>query len=130
MGNLVLRVAVNAFGLWLTALVIPGIHLAEDAPDLTNRLLTIVLVAAVFGIVNAAIKPVVTFFSLPFIVITLGLFTIIVNAAMLAITGWIAGKVGLDFSVDSFFWSAVLGALVLSFISMLLPVRSTPAREL
>ncbi|MDO5711204.1 MAG: phage holin family protein [Micrococcales bacterium] len=120
MVNLAIRVGVNALALWLTALVVPGIRLGEESPSLSNRLVTILLVAVVFGIVNAAMKPVVTFFSLPFIVLTLGLFTIVVNAAMLAITAWVSGGLGLDFSIDSFFWSAILGALVLSFISMLL----------
>lgn len=86
--------------------------------------------AVVFGVVNAFMKPIVTFFSLPFILLTLGLFTVVVNALMLAVTAWIAGGLGLDFSIDSFFWSAILGALVLSFISMLLstfvPERSRP----
>lgn len=120
MANLALRIGVNAIALWLTALVVPGIRLGEEAPGLTNRIVTVLLVAIVFGVVNALMKPIVTFFSLPFIVLTLGLFLIVVNAAMLGITAWLAGSLGLDFSIDSFFWSAVLGSLVLSFVSMLL----------
>lgn len=130
MGNLAIRIGVNALALWLTALVVPGIRLGEEDPSLANRLVTILLVAVVFGVVNAFMKPIVTFFSLPFILLTLGLFTVVVNALMLAVTAWIAGGLGLDFSIDSFFWSAILGALVLSFISMLLstfvPERSRP----
>lgn len=118
--SLLTRIGVNALALWLTALVVPGIHLGEEAPSLANRLVTIVLVAVVFGLVNAFIKPVTKFFSMPFILLTMGLFTIIVNAAMLSLTASIASGMGLDFSIDSFFWSTVLGALVLSFISMLL----------
>lgn len=130
MANYALRIGVNAVALWLTALVVPGIHLGESAPSLANRLLTILLVAIVFGVVNAFMKPLVTFFSLPFIVVTLGLFLIIVNAAMLAITAWLAGVLGLDFSIGSFFWDAVLGALVLSFVSMLLATLVPDRRAL
>lgn len=130
MGNLAMRIGINALALWLTALVVPGIHLGEEDPSLANRLVTILLVAVVFGLVNAFMKPVVTFFSLPFILLTLGLFTIVINALMLVVTAWLAGGLGLDFTVDSFFWSAILGALVLSFVSMLLstfePARSRP----
>lgn len=120
MANYALRIGVNAVALWLTALVVPGIQLGETAASPANRILTIVLVAVVFGVVNAFVKPIVTFFSLPFVVLTLGLFLIVVNAAMLAITAWLAGILGLDFSIGSFFWDAILGAIVLSFVSMLL----------
>lgn len=130
MGNLAIRIGLNGLALWLTALVVPGIRLGEEDPSLANRLVTILLVAVLFGVVNALMKPVVTFFSLPFIVLTLGLFTIVINALMLVVTAWLSGALGLDFSIDSFFWSAILGALVLSFISMLLstfvPERSRP----
>lgn len=129
MQTFAIRTLVNAVALWLTALVVPGIQLGEEAPALSNRLVTIVIVAVIFGVINAVIKPVVSFFSLPFIVLTLGLFTIIVNALMLAITSWIAGGLGLDFHVDGFFWSAVLGALVLSFISMLLSMLLPDGRR-
>lgn len=118
--NIALRIALNGLALWLTALVVPGIRLGEQAADGSNRVITILLVAAIFGVVNALMKPIITFFSLPFIVLTLGLFLIVVNAAMLAITAWLAGALGLDFSIDSFFWSAILGALVLSFVSWVL----------
>lgn len=119
MANVALRIGVNALALWLTALVVPGIRLGEEAPSLANRVVTILLVAIVFGVLNAFMKPILTFFSLPFIVLTLGLFLIVVNAAMLGITAWVAGILGLDFSIDGP-WTAVLGSLVLSFISMLL----------
>ncbi len=120
MGDLALRTVVNGLALWLTALVVPGLHLGEESPQLANRLMTILLVALIFGLVNAIIKPALTLLGLPLIIVTLGLFTIVINAALLALTAWIAGGLGLDFTIDGFFWSAILGALVLSFISMLL----------
>lgn len=120
MQKFLLKTAVNACALGVTAMAVPGIRLGEEAPALSNRIVTIILVAVLFGIVNALIKPVAQFFSFPFILLTLGLFTVVVNALMLQLTAWIAGGVGLDFSIDSFFWAAVLGSLVVSFISMLL----------
>ena len=70
----------------------PGINLRQHADRLSARLLTILFVAPIFGVVNALVKPIVTLFTLPFIVLTLGLFTFIVNAFMLQITEWVAWR--------------------------------------
>lgn len=120
MRTFALKTVVNGVALWLAAIAIPEIRLGEQAPELMNRLVTIFLVALVFGIVNAVIKPLLTFFSLPMIVLTLGLFTVVINALLLEVTAAIAGAIGLDFYVDSFFWAAIVGALIVSFVSMLL----------
>lgn len=120
MRNFALKTAINGVALWLAAIVLPEIRLGEQAPELSNRLVTILLVALVFGLLNAVMKPLVTLLSLPMIILTLGLFTIVVNAIMLELTAAVAGAVGLDFYVDSFFWAAVLGSLIVSFVSMLL----------
>lgn len=120
MQNMLIKVGVNAVALWVAALVVSGVHLGETGKSFGNQLLTVVLVAVVFGIVNAVVKPIATFFSFPAIILTLGLFTFIVNAFMLQITEWIAGKVGLAFSIDDFFWNAVMAALVITLVSMVL----------
>ena len=86
MRSIAIKIGVNAVALWVAALVIPGIHLGEDADQLSNRLLTIVLVALLFGVINAFVKPIAMLLSLPFIVLTLGLFTLVVNALMLEFT--------------------------------------------
>ena len=122
MQNMLIKVGLNAVALWIAALVVDGVRLGEDADKLSNRLLTIVLVAAVFGVVNAVVKPIAKFLSFPAIVLTLGLFTFIVHAFMLQITEWIADSVGLDFSIDHFFWNAVMAALVITLVSMVLNV--------
>ncbi len=118
--NFLIRVVVNGLALWVAALVIPGINLANGDSSWTNKLLTVLFVALVFGVINAFIKPVVRLFSLPFIVLTLGLFTFIVNAFMLQITEWICDWLNLDFTIDDFFWDAVLGAIVITFVSWVL----------
>jgi putative membrane protein len=122
MKNFLIRVAVNGVALWVAALVIDGIHLGEGNGSVGSKALTIVLVALLFGVVNAVIKPIVKLLSLPFIVLTLGLFTFIVNAFMLQITEWIAKPLDLAFSIDEFFWDAVFGAVVITLVSWLLNV--------
>jgi putative membrane protein len=121
MKSIAIKILVNGAALWVAALVIGGgIRLGEGGEPLSKQLGTIVLVAAVFGLVNAFIKPVVKFFSLPFIILTLGLFTLVVNALMLQLTSWFAEQLGLAFHVQEFFWDAVLGSIVITFVSMIL----------
>ncbi|HRC41641.1 MAG: phage holin family protein [Nostocoides sp.] len=121
MQNVLVKIGVNALALWTAALVVSGIRLGEGAGEpWSTRLLTILLVAVVFGLVNAVVKPIATVLSFPAIVLTLGLFTFIVNAFMLQITEWVSGAVGLDFTIDDFFWDAVMAALVITLVSMVL----------
>ena len=120
--NFVVRVIVNGVALWVAALVVDGVDLAEGDSDWTSKLVTIFLVALLFGVINAFIKPIVNLLSLPFIVLTLGLFTFVVNAFMLQITEWISNAVGLSFTIDSFFWDAIWAALIITVVSWLLNV--------
>lgn len=103
--SLILRIAVNAVSLWAAASLIDGIDLSDD-------FVSVVFVAAIFGLVNAFLKPVALLLSLPLLILSLGLFTVVVNAAMLAITDSLSGGL----SVDGF-GPALLGALVISFVS-------------
>ena len=116
--NFALQTVINAVALWVAAWAIPGITFGEGRTG--NILWTVLLVALIFGIVNAFIKPVAKILSMPFIILTLGLFVFIVNALMLALTSWLCDKLGLAFHVEHFFWDAVLGALVVTFVSMIL----------
>lgn len=120
MRSFAIKIGVNGVALWVAALVIPGIHLGEDADQLSTRLLTILLVAILFGLINAFVKPIATFFSFPFIILTLGLFTLVVNALMLELTSGLSHALGLDFDVEHFFWDSVLGAIVITLVSMVL----------
>ncbi len=112
--SLVIRLVINAVALYAAAQIIPGVHFAR-ADDWG----TILLVALIFGVVNALIKPITLMVTCLLNVITLGLFTLVVNAAMLWLTSYIAAQVGLGFRVDDFV-SAFLGALVISIISLVL----------
>lgn len=120
MRSIAIKIGVNGVALWVAALVIPGIHLGEDADELSTRLLTILLVAVLFGLINAFVKPIATFFSFPIIIVTLGLFTLVVNAFMLEITSGLSHALGLDFDVEHFFWDSILGAIVISLVSLIL----------
>jgi putative membrane protein len=120
MKSFALRVLVNGVALWVAAFFVKGIHLADGATSTTSQIITILWVALIFGLLNALIKPILTILSLPVIVVTLGLFTLIVNAAMLELTSWFAGQFSLDFHVDQFFWAAVIGALIITVVSMIL----------
>ncbi len=120
--NFLIRVAVNGVALWVAALVIPGIDLAENESTFSTKVLTIFLVALIFGLLNAVIKPIAMLLSLPFIVLTLGLFIFLVNAFMLQVTEWVSDWLDLSFTIDEFFWDAVFGAVIITLVSWLLNV--------
>jgi putative membrane protein len=109
--GLVVRFLINVAALWLAQFIIPGFDV-ESAGAL-------IFGAIIFGLVNAFIKPVIAFVSCPLTLITLGLFTLIINTAMLGLTAWIAGLFDLEFHVEGFF-AAFFGALVISIVSTLL----------
>jgi putative membrane protein len=110
-------VAVNALALAAAIWVLPGIALT-GATD-SDRAVTLVLVALVFGVVNAVVRPVVKLLSLPFIILTLGLLIFVINALMLLLTSWLSGQLGLGFHVDGF-WTAVLGAVIVAVATWVL----------
>ena len=117
MGFLI-KVAVNAVALWVAAWLVPGITFGEG--KFGSKFATVVLVAIVFGIIYAVVKPFAKLLSFPVIILTLGLFTFIVNAFMLQLTEWVADPLGLSFTIAHFFWDAVLGALIITIVSMVL----------
>lgn len=106
--RLILKLLVNAAALWVAGELITGIDLAGD-------FWTILFVALIFGVINTFIKPILAFLSFPVIVLTLGLFALIINAAMLGLTAALTDAL----SIENF-WSAVLGAVVISIVSALL----------
>jgi putative membrane protein len=110
--RLVLRFLVNAAAIWLASQIVHGI-----TP--LNQLEPLVLVALILALVNALIKPVFQLLTCPLQLLTLGLFTLVINAAMLGLTSWIAQQLSIPFRVDGFI-AALLGALVISVVSWLL----------
>ncbi|HEV7171640.1 phage holin family protein [Pedococcus sp.] len=113
-----IKIAVNAIALWAAAWLVPGISFGGG--KLGSTFGTVILVALVFGLVNTVVKPIAKFLSFPFIILTLGLFTFVVNAFMLQLTEWLSQPLGLSFTIRHFFWDAILGALVITVVSMIL----------
>jgi putative membrane protein len=119
MKNLIIRLLVNAIALAVASWIVAGITL--EGATTGKRVLTLLIVAAIFGLVNAIVRPVVKLLSFPFIILTLGLLTFVINGLMLLLTSWITGKLDVRFHVDGF-WSAVFGALIISIVGLLLNV--------
>jgi putative membrane protein len=105
MPGLLVRLLVTALGLWLASALVPGMHADGGA--------TLVLAALLLGIVNAVVRPLVILLTLPITVVTLGLFLLVVNAAMLGLVGWM-----LEGLIISGFWAALFGSLIVSLTSM------------
>ncbi|GHB65756.1 hypothetical protein GCM10010347_39680 [Streptomyces cirratus] len=116
MTNFVVKTLANAAALAVAIWLVAGITLDEGGDSTGNRVLTLVLVALVFGLVNFIVKPVVKLLSLPLFILTLGLFTLVVNALMLLLTSWLAKQFDLSFHVEGF-WTAITGGLIISVVS-------------
>lgn len=109
----------NAVALWVATWLIDGIWFEgarTGQAELQDKALPLLGVALILGLVSAIVEPVVKFLSLPFIILTIGLFLLVINALMLMLTGWIAGKADLGFHVDGF-WPAFLGGLVITLVT-------------
>ncbi|TCC54948.1 phage holin family protein [Kribbella pittospori] len=117
--KLLIRLVVNAIALAVAAWLLSGITI-EGTTD-TRRVITLLVVAAIFGLVNAFVKPLATLLSLPFIILTLGLLIFVINALMLLLTSWISDGLDLGFHVEGF-GTAVVGALIITVVSWLLNV--------
>jgi putative membrane protein len=119
--SLLLHWVLNAAALWAAASIVPGL-------EFTGGLARLLLVAAVFGVVNSTLRPLLTILTCPLIVLTLGLFTLVINALMLLITGWLSESWDLGFTVTGFgsaFWGGLVVGLVSMILAMLLPGKAT-----
>ena len=114
--NFLVRVVVNALALGAAAWLLDGIRVVGD--ETSDQVLTLLAVGLIFGVVNAFVAPVVKLLSLPFIILTLGLLLLVINACMLLLTAWLADAFDLGFQVDGF-WTAVLGSIVITVVSWL-----------
>lgn len=112
------QLLVNAAAIWVAAWLLDGISLAPTSST-GMTLLELAVVAVVFTLVNLIVRPVVALLSLPFYILTLGLFFLVVNALMLMLTGWITSFTDYGLRVDGF-WTAVLGGLIIAVASWVL----------
>ena len=112
--KIIIRILINALALFITAYLLPGIELG-------GGLWGLLIVSIIFGLVNALIRPIVLLLSLPVTLVTLGLFTLVINAAMLLLTGLLAGSY-LSFSGGIFqnFTTACLGGIIISLVSIVM----------
>lgn len=109
MKKLLLRWLINAIAVYVAAWLVPGIHVAEGP-------VTLIIIAALLGLVNALVRPLLTLLTCPLVILTLGLFTLVINALMLQLAAWLAG----DWFHIAGFWPAFWGALIISIVSALL----------
>jgi len=120
------RLLINALALWLTTLIVAGVSVVPFAPGGTLEIvLTYLLVAAIFGIVNGVIGNFIRIVAFPLYILTLGLISLLVNGLLLLLSAWLSGLFGFGLQVESFWWG-VLGALVLGLISWLIGILVRP----
>ena len=114
-----IRVLASAAALAVATAVVPGIELTTGS--VTSKVLTLLGVALIFGVINAILKPIIKIVGCLFYILTLGLIALVVNALLLWLTSWLAGKLNLPWHVTGF-WPAFWGALIISIVSWLLSI--------
>lgn len=116
---LVLRWFLLALAVWVAAEIVPGIRLEGWQSTL--------IVAAILGLLNLYLRPLLTLLTLPLTILTLGLFIIVLNAILLGLTDWIANLFDADFNVADV-WAAIFGAIVISLVNVLTGIFVKPER--
>ena len=112
MRSLLLHWVCDAIALWVAAAIVPGL-------GFSGGLVRLLLVAAVFGIVNSVLRPLLTVLTCPLIVLTLGLFTLVINALMLMLTAWLSGFTEYGLTIDGF-WAALWGGVIIAIVNFVL----------
>ena len=125
MARFLIKLVINAVALWLTTLIVAGVRVDPYAEDPTAVILTYLLIALIFGVVNSVVGSFVRIVAFPLYIVTLGLISIIVNGLLLLLVAWISSWFGFGLVIDGFWWG-VLGALVLGIISWLLGLLARP----
>ena len=114
--RLLIWLVTNTLAVGVAAWVVPGIRFT-DPGGLEEYWPTLIAVGVILGIVSSFVKPVIKVLSIPFIILTLGLFLWVINALMLELTAWLAKQLDFGFRVGDFFWQALLGALVITLVN-------------
>jgi putative membrane protein len=127
--RLIVRWVITAIAILAAAWLVPGITIADDA----NSWTAVFVMAAVFGLVNAFIRPLLTLLSCPLVLLTLGIFMLVINAICFLLSSWIAQNwFGVGFVVNGFwpaFWGAIVVSIVSFLLSMFLPDENEPRRR-
>ncbi len=121
--KLLVRALVNALGLWLCIQIVSGISVTGSSDHVW---LYYILAGVILALVNMLVRPIVMILSIPFYILTLGLFFVVVNAAMLGLASWITSIFAVGFHVNGF-WAALLGGIVIGIVNVIvdlfLPVK-------
>lgn len=122
--SVIVRILTTAVALAVAAWLLDGISFAgppEGTAELQEKALPVLVVAAILAVLTAFVKPVLKLLSFPLILLTLGLFLLVINAALLLLTGWLAGEVApaIGFRVDGF-WTALVGSVIITVVTWLL----------
>lgn len=122
MARLLVRLAVNALALWVAVELVPGLAYRGES------YVSLIIIALIFGLVNALVRPILLLLTCPLIVLTLGLFVLIVNGVMLSLTIWLSDLFDLGLVSESFV-ATLLGALVISIVSGVMNIFIKDDRE-
>ena len=114
MRSLVIRWLINTLALYVAVRVVPGVEYTGGPAGL-------VIVAALFGLANATLRPLLAMLTCPLVLVTLGFFLFVINAMMLLLTGWLSHQFDLGFQVEGF-WPAFWAGLLVSLVSLLLSI--------
>lgn len=113
MNKFILRWIINGVALYIAIALIPGLNLLQGSVT------SYVWIALIFGLLNASVRPIIKLLTCPLILLTLGLFTLLVNTAMFYLTSWVGEFFGLTLTISGF-WAAFLGALIVTVVSVIL----------
>jgi putative membrane protein len=128
--KLLLRILVPAAALWVAHELIHGIELTSASDG--KKALTLLVIALIFGVVNAILKPIIKTVGCLFYVLTLGLIGLVVNGLLLWLCSWIAGKLSVPFHITGFaaaFWGAIIVGIVGWLLNLIFDDRPAPARQ-
>jgi len=115
----ILRVLITAVAMLVATWLLAGIEVTADTT--LRKVATLVVVALIFGLINAVLKPIIKVLGCFFYIITLGLIGLVVNALLLWLTSWVAGQLNLPFHITGF-WPAFWGAIIIGVVSWLLSI--------
>ncbi|TAP28366.1 phage holin family protein [Arthrobacter sp. S41] len=118
--SFLIRVIINALALAAAVWIVPGLQIGAVGDGAVNTAIAYLIVAVIFGLVNALVRPIVKFFTLPITCLTLGLFTIVINALMLLLTSWLTTFTPIEFVIEHFWWDAIAGTIIIAIISAVL----------
>ncbi len=124
--TILVRLVINAVAIWLASQWVSGIDISSSGHGTGGDLLVLAAIAAVFTVVNAFIKPLVKLFSMPLVILTLGLFTLVINALMLMLTAWLSALTDYGLLISGFgaaFWGALLIFIVNFLLGALVPEK-------